>query len=61
MEEVKNLLTETRGLVCIECGRCTAICPVSRADNTYSPRSVLMRLVHNDVEGIKGRKDICSA
>lgn len=58
MADLSNLLTETRGLVCIECGRCTGICPVSRADHRFSPRSVLIRTIHTDLEGIKGKEDI---
>jgi len=56
--EVLNLLSETRGLVCIECGRCTGICPVSRAESRFSPRSVLVRMIHEDVEGLKDNPHI---
>ncbi|HIE06398.1 MAG TPA: (Fe-S)-binding protein [bacterium (Candidatus Stahlbacteria)] len=58
MDELVRLLKKTRGLVCIECGRCTGICPVSRADHRFSPRSVLVRTIHADIEGIRGKEDI---
>lgn len=34
---VKKLIIETRAYYCLECGKCTARCPISRVDSTFSP------------------------
>jgi coenzyme F420 hydrogenase subunit beta len=33
----KKLIVETRAYYCLECGKCTARCPISRVDSTFSP------------------------
>ncbi|MCX6685826.1 MAG: Coenzyme F420 hydrogenase/dehydrogenase, beta subunit C-terminal domain [Methanoregula sp.] len=33
----KKLIIETRAYYCLECGKCTARCPISRVDSTFSP------------------------
>jgi heterodisulfide reductase subunit D len=49
---------ETNAFSCLECGKCTGTCPVSRYSETFSPRQILTRSVHNthpqgfDVKGL---------
>ncbi|MGQ9665042.1 MAG: (Fe-S)-binding protein [bacterium] len=38
-EAIKN----SRALLCLECGKCTSVCPVSRFNRGYSPRILLNR------------------
>ena len=35
----------TRVLQCLECGKCTAVCPVSRYNRTFSPRRMIGRML----------------
>jgi len=33
-----KIIKETKTFYCLECGKCSSICPVSRYDSSYSPR-----------------------
>ena len=39
------ILRRTRAFLCLDCGKCTASCPVTRIDPTYSPRSTIERVL----------------
>lgn len=41
MEAVREKLKKTRAFLCLECGKCTAVCPISSYDQGYSPRRML--------------------
>jgi Fe-S oxidoreductase len=41
MEQIAEVLKNNRVLFCLECGKCTAACPVSQFNNGYSPRRLL--------------------
>jgi heterodisulfide reductase subunit D len=41
----KDILRRTRATYCLDCGKCTGSCPVSRVDVTYSPRSTIERVL----------------
>jgi len=51
-------IQETNAFSCLECGKCTGTCPVSRYSQTFSPRQILTRSIHNshpeafDVNGL---------
>ncbi len=40
-------IQETNAFSCLECGKCTGTCPVSRYSNTFSPRQILTSSLHN--------------
>lgn len=41
MSRVSKLITDTRAYSCLDCGKCTVACPISRYDSTYSPRNLV--------------------
>jgi len=41
MEILTEKLKENRAFLCLECGKCTAVCPISVYNNNYSPRRLL--------------------
>ena len=41
METALEQLKRSRAFLCLECGKCTAVCPISRANSQYSPRRLL--------------------
>ena len=43
---------ETRALHCLECGKCTANCPVSRVNHEFSPRMQLSRLLSGSLDDL---------
>ena len=44
--------TDITVLRCLDCGKCTSVCPVARAGNTYSPRRVIRGLVEGRTDGM---------
>ena len=41
----EDIVRRTRSTFCLDCGKCTGVCPVSRIDPTYSPRSTIERVL----------------
>jgi len=41
MQQVLEKLKIDRAFLCLECGKCTAVCPISKFNNSYSPRRLL--------------------
>jgi heterodisulfide reductase subunit D len=40
---LEDIIKETKTYYCLECGKCTSICPISRHNSNYSPRFTLER------------------
>jgi len=47
-----QILHRTRALLCLDCGKCTGSCPVSRVDPTYSPRRTIERFLVGQPEDV---------
>ncbi len=47
MELLPAVIARTHAAVCLECGKCTAVCAVARRDGSFSPR----RLVEEIIQG----------
>jgi Fe-S oxidoreductase len=41
MDHVAKKLKQNRAFYCLECGKCTAVCPISVYNDSYSPRRLL--------------------
>lgn len=41
MQTAVDQLKKSRAFLCLECGKCTAVCPISQFNNSYSPRRLL--------------------
>jgi heterodisulfide reductase subunit D len=52
MVDIIDLNKDTGILGCLECGKCTAVCPVSRIGGTFSPRSLMTCVVSGDYDGL---------
>ena len=46
----EEILRRTRSTFCLDCGKCTGSCPVSRVDVTYSPRNTIERVLVGRLE-----------
>jgi Fe-S oxidoreductase len=47
-DKIRRLLKETASLLCLECGKCTGICPANRGDPKFSPRNIVKLAVLDD-------------
>ena len=52
MVDVSALHKDTGILSCLECGKCTSVCPVSRIGETFSPRSMMSLVVNGEYESL---------
>ena len=55
-----KLIRETNAYSCLECGKCTGACPVSRYSQTFSPRQILTGTLHNTHPDAYSNKDLWS-
>jgi Fe-S oxidoreductase len=53
---IKEAIKKSRAYLCLECGKCTGICPVSRFNRGYSPRVLVHKaLRRSDTEYLKDK------
>jgi len=38
---LEDIIQETKTYYCLECGKCTSVCPVARYDTSFSPRMMI--------------------
>jgi len=38
---LEDIIQETKTYYCLECGKCTSVCPVARYDSAFSPRQMI--------------------
>ncbi|MDZ7271118.1 MAG: (Fe-S)-binding protein, partial [candidate division KSB1 bacterium] len=50
--ELDSVAKGTNVLDCLECGKCTSNCPVSRFDRTFSPRSTISTFLEASAEDL---------
>ncbi len=50
----------TNAYGCLECGKCTAVCPVSLFSNSYSPRSMLTKTIRSEFDSLYTDYDLWS-
>ncbi|MEE4311645.1 MAG: (Fe-S)-binding protein [candidate division KSB1 bacterium] len=58
MADIREIITQSRAYFCLDCGKCTGVCPVSRVNHNFSPRNILMRAIQKDHESILHEKSI---
>lgn len=52
MKTVAEIIKQTSAYHCLDCGKCTSVCSVARINQTFSPRSLLMRCVQKDSDSV---------
>jgi heterodisulfide reductase subunit D len=45
MEAIQQIIKRTKAYYCLECGKCTSVCPISRREPDYSPRFTVERAI----------------
>jgi len=44
---IKEAIKKSRAYLCLECGKCTGVCPVSRFNHGYSPRILVNKAIRS--------------
>jgi Fe-S oxidoreductase/coenzyme F420-reducing hydrogenase delta subunit len=55
---VKRLIEDTGAFDCVECGKCTTVCPVAKFDTNFAPRTIVLRAMEGIVDNIAKDRDI---
>ncbi len=45
MKAIQQIIKNTKAYYCLECGKCTSVCPISRREMAYSPRLTVERAI----------------
>jgi len=60
MAAVKQLIEDTGAFDCVECGKCTTVCPIAKFDSNFAPRTIVLRSMEGIVDNIAKDHDIWS-
>jgi heterodisulfide reductase subunit D len=53
MYDLQNIIKDTKIRLCLDCGKCTVVCPVNRYDTDFNPRLIVQRALGKDRDGDK--------
>lgn len=57
---IDQIISDTGAHDCVECGKCTSVCPVSKFDTQFAPRIIVLKALEGVAEGLSKDRDIWS-
>jgi len=51
MFDLQTMVTDTGIRLCLDCGKCTVVCPVARYDEEFNPRLIVQKFLEQDGNG----------
>lgn len=51
MQNIEREIRETNIRLCLDCGKCTVVCPVAQHDPAFNPRLIAQRRLSQNVQG----------
>jgi Fe-S oxidoreductase len=58
-EIIKQLIEDTGAFNCVECGKCTSVCPVAKYNKEFAPRLIVVKAMDKDaVQNLPKEKDV---
>jgi heterodisulfide reductase subunit D len=58
--KIENIIEDTGAFDCVECGKCTSLCPVAKINPNFAPRLIVVKTQAGMEEEVKADKDIWS-
>jgi len=55
---MNRIIEDTGAFDCVECGKCTTVCPVAKYNPNFAPRTVVLKASEGLVENVQTNKDI---
>ncbi len=57
-ERMNQIIEDTGAFDCVECGKCTTVCPVAKYNPNFAPRTVVLKASEGIVENVASNRDI---
>jgi len=57
-EKMNQIIEDTGAFDCVECGKCTTVCPVAKYNPDFAPRTVVLKASEGLVENVQTNKDV---
>jgi len=57
-QKVDQLIEDTGAFDCVECGKCTTVCPVAKHNPDFAPRTIVLKATEGQAEAIATGGDI---
>ncbi len=58
MSIIDDLIDNTGAYDCVECGKCTTVCPIANLDSNFAPRLIVVKALEGLEGGLAQNKDI---
>jgi len=59
LKQVMNDIIEGTGAFdCVECGKCTTVCPVAKYNPNFAPRTIVLKAMEGVAENVSSNKDV---
>jgi Fe-S oxidoreductase len=58
MSAIDDLIDDTGAYDCVECGKCTTVCPVAKLDPNFAPRVIVVKALEGMEGGLAQNMDI---
>lgn len=58
LKSVKQLIEDTGAFDCVECGKCTTVCPIAKYDTSFAPRTIVLKAMEGIVDNIANDRSI---
>ena len=57
-KRIDQLVEDTGAFDCVECGKCTTVCPVAKYNTNFAPRTIVLRSIEGQTDNLSKDKDI---
>jgi heterodisulfide reductase subunit D len=57
-QRLDGLIKKTGAFDCVECGKCTSLCPITKENPDFAPRLIVVKAMEGMAEQVTGAKDI---
>ncbi len=60
MTEIEQIITDTGAYACLDCGKCTVVCPISQYNPDFSPRKIVYTALYREEADIVSNSQLWS-